>query len=71
MELIIDIDKIKDPSKREWLITSLKLMHIGFQTTEKPQSLEQYNQDLEHGNAEIERGEFTTASDLKTEASKW
>lgn len=30
MELIIDFDKIKDPSKKEWLINSLKLMHIGF-----------------------------------------
>ena len=71
MELIIDIDKIKDPSKREWLITSLKLMHIGFQTSEKPQSLAQYNKDLENGDAEIERGEFTNAADLKAETRKW
>jgi hypothetical protein len=71
MELIIDFDKIKDPSKREWLISSLKLMHIGFQTIEKPKTLAQYNKDLEKGDAEIERGEFTTAADLKTEADKW
>jgi len=71
MELVIDFDKIKDPSKREWLISSLKLMHIGFQTTEKPQTLTQYNKDLEKGNTEIERGECTTAADLKIEASKW
>lgn len=71
MELIIDFDKIKDPTKREWLINSLKLMHIGFQTTEKPQTLAQYNKDLEKGDAEIERGEFITAADLKAEASKW
>ena len=71
MELIIDFDKIKDPSKREWLISSLKLMQIGFQTTEKPQTLTQYNKDLEKGDAEIERGEFTTAADLKAEAGKW
>jgi len=71
MELVIDFDKIKDPSKREWLISSLKLMHIGFQTTEKPQTLAQYNKDLEKGDAEIERGEFTTATNLKAEASKW
>lgn len=71
MELIIDFDKIKDPSKREWLITSLKLMHIGFQTSEKPQTVLQYNKDLEKGNDEIENGGFTTANDLKAEASKW
>ncbi len=71
MELVIDFDKIKDPSKRECLINSLKLMNIGFQTREKPQKCSQYNKDLEKGNAEIERGEFTTAVDLKAEASKW
>jgi len=71
MELIIDFDKIKDPSKREWLINSLKLMNIGFHTIEKPQTIAQYNKDLEKGDAEIERGEFTTATDLKAEAGKW
>lgn len=71
MELVIDFDKIKDPSKREWLINSLKLMNIEFQNTEKPQTQAQYNKDLEKGNAEIERDEFTTAVDLKAEASKW
>jgi hypothetical protein len=71
MELIIDFDKIKDPSKREWLINSLKLMHIGFHTIEKPQTFAEYNEDLEKGNAEIENGNFTTAEDLKAEAAKW
>jgi hypothetical protein len=46
-------------------------MGIAFHTSEKAQSLEEYNQDLEAGNAEIERGEFTTAADLKKQASKW
>jgi len=71
MELIIDFDKIKDPSKQEWLINSLKLMNIGFQTTEKPQTIAQYNKDLEKGDREIEEGEFITATDLKAEADKW
>ena len=71
MELIIDFDKIKDPSKREWLINSLKLMHIGFHTVEKPQTIEEYNEDLEKGNAEIEAGNYITATDLKAEAAKW
>jgi len=71
MELVIDFDNIKDPSKREWLINSLKLMHIGFHTTEKPQTLSQYNKDLENEDAEIERGDFTTAAELKEQAAKW
>ncbi len=71
MKLVIDFDKIKDPSKREWLINSLKLMQIGFQTTEKARTIAQYNKDLEKGNTEIEDGEFTTTTDLKAEANKW
>jgi hypothetical protein len=71
MELIIDFDNIKDPGKKEWLLHTLKLMGIGFQATEKPQTLAQYNEDLEAGDAEIERGDFKTAGDLKTEARKW
>ena len=32
--------------------------------------LEEYNEDLERGNAEIEKGNFITAEDLKKEAQK-
>lgn len=71
MELIIDFDKIKDNLKKEWLIRTLNLMGIAFKTSEKPQTLDEYNEDLEAGNAEIERGDFITATDLKKEASKW
>jgi hypothetical protein len=71
MELIIDFDNIKDPGKKEWLLHTLKLMGIDFQATEKPQTLAQYNEDLEGGDAEIERGDFKTAEDLKIEARKW
>jgi hypothetical protein len=71
MELIIDFDKITDPGKKEWLLHTLKLMGIGFQATEKPQTLKQYNNDLESGDAEIESGNFITAEDLKIEARKW
>jgi hypothetical protein len=71
MEIIIDFDKIKDPSKREWLINSLKLMHIGFHTIEPPQTIDAYRKDLEKGNAEIENGEFISAADLKIESEKW
>lgn len=71
MELIIDFDNIKDSSKKEWLLSTLKLMGISFHSAEKSQSLEEYNKDLEEGNAEIERGDFITATDLKKEAGKW
>jgi hypothetical protein len=71
MELIIDFDNIKDPGKKEWLLNTLKLMGIGYQALEKPQTLEQYNEDLLAGDAEIERGDFKTAEDLKIEARKW
>jgi len=71
MELIIDFDNIKDPGKKEWLLHTLKLMDIGYRATEQPQSLARYNEDVEAGNAEIERGDFTTAEALKIEARKW
>lgn len=71
MELIIDFDKIQDSTKKEWLIRTLQLMGIAFYTAEKPQTLDEYNQDLEAGDAEIERGDFITAADLKKEAGKW
>jgi len=71
MELIIDIDNIKDAPKKEWLMNTLKLMGISFYTVEKRQTLEEYNQDLEVGDAEIERGEYIAATDLKAQIKKW
>jgi hypothetical protein len=71
MNLIIEIDKIEDASKREWLLSTLKLMDIGFETVEKPQSLEEYNIDLDEGDSEIENGKFVSAKDLKAEAKRW
>lgn len=71
MNLIIEIDKIEDASKREWLLNTLKLMDIGFETVEKPQSLEEYNIDLDQADSEIENGKFVSAKDLKAEAKRW
>jgi len=71
MELIIDFDNIKDPGKKEWLLNTLKLMGIGYYATEKPQTLAQYDEDLDAGNAEIQQGDFKTAENLKIEARKW
>lgn len=71
MEVIIDIDNIKEASKKEWLLNTLKLMGIDFQTVEKRQTIEEYNRDMEEGDAEIERGEYVAATDLKAEIRKW
>jgi hypothetical protein len=71
MDLIIDFDGITDSSKQDWLLRTLKLMGIGFHTAEKPQTLDEYNNDLESGNAEIEKGNFTTNDQLKKEMKSW
>jgi hypothetical protein len=71
MDLIIDFDGIKDSSKQDWLIRTLKLMGIGYHTSEKPQTLDEYNNDLESGNAEIEKGNFITNDQLKKDMKSW
>jgi hypothetical protein len=71
MDLIIDFDSITDSSKQDWLLRTLKLMGIGFHTAEKPQTLDEYNDDLEAGNADIEKGNFTTNDQLKKEMKSW
>lgn len=67
MKLIIDLDDIKDTSKKRFLLSTLKFLGIKFKTSEKPQTLEEYNQDLEQANAEIEKGNYTTMEDLLKE----
>ena len=71
MDLIIDFDAINDSSKKDWLLRTLKLMGIGFHTAEKPQTIEEYNKDLEEGEAEIEKGKFMTNEQLKKEIKSW
>jgi len=71
MDLIIDFDAINDSSKKDWLLRTLKLMGIGYHTSEKPQTIEEYNKDLEEGEAEIEKGKFITNEQLKKEIKKW
>jgi hypothetical protein len=71
MELVIDFDGIEDAGKKEWLLHTLKLMGIGYEAKEKPQTLAQYNEDLLAGDAEIDNGDFKTAQQLKAEAAKW
>lgn len=71
MELIINFEDVKDDSQKEWLLRTLQLLKIHYRIKEAPQSLEEYNIDLEDGNDEIEQGHFITATDLKNEAAKW
>ena len=71
MELIIDFDNIQDASKKKFLLSTLEFLGVKFKTSEKPQTSEEYNEDIEAGNAEIEAGDFISAEDLKREAAKW
>lgn len=71
MDRIIDFDGINNSSKQDWLLRTLKLMGIGFHTAEKPQTLDEYNNDLEAGNADIEKGNFMTNDQLKKEIKSW
>ncbi len=71
MDLIIDFDGIQDSSKQGWLLRTLKLMGISYQTAEKPQTIDEYNNDLEAGNAEIEKGNLITNDQLKKEMKSW
>ena len=71
MDLLIDFDGIQDPSKQDWLLRTLKLMGISYHTAEKPQTIDEYNNDLETGNAEVEKGNFMTNDQLKKEIKSW
>ena len=71
MNILIDFDSINDASKKEWLLRTLKLMEIGFQTIDRPQTVEEYNQELEEGEAEILKGNFITNEQLRKEIAKW
>lgn len=55
MVLVIDIDAIKDASKKEWSI----------------HTLEEYNNELHEEEIEIEKGNFTTNSALNKESKSW
>ena len=47
------------------------MKELKFDVIEKPQTIDEYNEDLEKGKAEIEAGNFITAEDLKIEMSTW
>lgn len=71
MELIIEFDDIEDTSKKKYLLETLKFLGIQFKATEKRQTLEQYNNELEESDAEIDNGNYITMEDLLKETEKW
>ena len=71
MNLIIDFDGINDSAKQDWLLRTLTLMSIDYRTAEKSHALDEYNNDLHAGHAEIEKGNFTTNDQLKNEFKSW
>jgi len=71
MELVIDLDKIDDRATQKWLIDLLKEKHIDFETTQRRQTIEEYNEDLRQGEEDFKNGKFITAEDLKAKILKW
>jgi hypothetical protein len=68
--LIIDLETENNQAKKDDVLKFLEEMGVEYHTSER-QSLEEYNQEIEEAEAEIERGEFITAEDLKKEARSW
>ena len=71
MELIIELDKIEDTSKKKFLLETLKFLGIQFKTSQNRQTPEQYNKELEENDAEIENGNFIAMEDLLKEMEQW
>jgi hypothetical protein len=69
-QLIINLETESNQVKKDEILRLLENMGIEYQTSER-QSLEEYNREIGDSEAEIERGEFITAEDLKKEASSW
>jgi len=44
---------------------------IDFDTAEKRQTLDEYNQELEEGEADYQKGNFITTEELKKRMEKW
>ena len=68
--LIIDLETENNQAKKDDVLKFLEEMSVEYHTSER-QSLEEYNQEIDEAEAEIERGEFITAEDLKKEARSW
>jgi hypothetical protein len=68
--LIIDLETENNQAKKDDVLKFLEEMSVEYHTSER-QSLEEYNREIDEAEAEIERGEFITAEDLKKEARSW
>jgi hypothetical protein len=62
--LIIDLETENNQAKKDDVLKFLEEMSVEYHTSER-QSLEEYNREIDEAEAEIERGEFITAEDLK------
>lgn len=71
MELTIELDNIKDTSKKKFLLETLKFLGIQFETSQKRQTMEEYNKELEENDAEIENGKYIRMEDLLKEIEQW
>jgi hypothetical protein len=69
-QLIIDLDNDTDHKKETQVLQFLSSLGCHYHTSET-QSIEEYNQEIADAEEEIERGNFTTAEDLKKEARSW
>ena len=69
-QLIINLDTENNQSKKVEVINMLEDMGVEYQTSER-QSLEEYNNELQDAEAEIAKGEFITAENLKKESRSW
>ncbi len=68
--LIIDLETENNQAKKNEVLKLLENMGVEYQTSER-QSIEEYNREIDDAEAEIGRGEFITAEDLKKEALSW
>ena len=68
--LIIDLETENNQAKKDDVLKFPEEMGVEYHTSER-QYLEEYNQEIGEAEAEIERGEFITAEDLKKEVRSW
>ncbi|KAA2241743.1 hypothetical protein F0L74_17905 [Chitinophaga agrisoli] len=64
MDIPIDHNGIDNASKKECLLCTLKLI-------DRPKALQEYNRELEEGEAEILKGNYMTNEQLRKEIAQW
>ena len=71
MELVVEFDKIEDATSQKFPLTTLQFLGIQFRTSEKRETPEQYNKELEERDTEINNGKYITMHDLLNEIKQW